>query len=114
MKDMLRKINLYVLSLGLLFLFIIIITFQLPSEDVDLYSLEGCASFMASNYVSLFSLLMIVYCVIAYLRFDNELKGATQIPFTVSKIENIDYEHLTFLATYVVPLISFDLSLIHI
>ena len=26
----------------------------------------------------------------------------------VTKVENINYEHLTFLATYVVPLISFD------
>ena len=108
MNSNFRKINLYVLSLGLLFVFIIIITFQLPGDEVDLGTLAGWASLAASNYVSLFSMAMLVYCAFAYLGFEHELKGATQLPFTVNKIESVDYEHLTFLATYVVPLISFD------
>src|SRR5690606_39860333 len=54
------------------------------------------------------SILGLCYCLFAYTRFDFELKGANEIPFEVRKVENINYEHLTFLATYVVPLISFD------
>jgi hypothetical protein len=50
----------------------------------------------------------LLYCSFAYFRFDFDLKGATEIPFEIRKIEDINYEHLTFLATYVVPLISFD------
>lgn len=33
-----------------------------------------------------------------------------EIPFTITKIENINFEHLTFLTTYIIPLICFDLS----
>lgn len=108
MNSNFRKINLYVLSLGLLFVFIIIITFQPSASLTDLKSFAGWAAMAKSNYISLISLLMLVYCVFAYLAFEHELKGATQIPFTIQEIECVDYEHLTFLATYVVPLISFD------
>lgn len=108
MNDNILKVNLYVLSLGLLFLFIIIITFQLPSTFADLITPDGLLSFGKSNFVSIIALMMIGYCVVAYLWFEHKLKGATQIPFEITKIESVDYEHLTFLATYVVPLISFD------
>jgi hypothetical protein len=30
------------------------------------------------------------------------------LPFRITKIESANYEHLTFLATYIVPLVSFD------
>lgn len=44
----------------------------------------------------------------SYFDFSFKLKDATQIPFKISKIENIDYEHLTFLTTYIVPLVCFN------
>ena len=61
-----------------------------------------------SNPLPAISILGLCYCLFAYIRFDFELKGTNEIPFEVRKVENINYEHLTFLATYVVPLISFD------
>ncbi len=30
------------------------------------------------------------------------------MPFKIAKIENINYEHLTFLTTYIVPLVCFN------
>src|SRR5690606_1250029 len=65
-------------------------------------------SFILQNPIPAISLLLLFYCTFSYLRFDFDLKGATDIPFKIKKIEGINYEHLTFLATYVVPLISFD------
>lgn len=109
MKDVFHKINLYILSLGLLFIFIVIITFKLPTKTAPpLTGFDGWANLFGTNYVTAFSLLMIGYCIFAYLWFRNQLDGATDIPFEVTKIESVEYEHLTFLATYVVPLISFD------
>lgn len=61
-----------------------------------------------SNPLPIASILGLLYCWFAYLRFDFDLKGTTDIPFEITKLEDINYEHLTFLATYVVPLISFD------
>jgi len=44
----------------------------------------------------------------SFLDFSKQLKGATQIPFKITKIEGIDYEHLTFLTTYIIPLVCFN------
>ncbi len=63
---------------------------------------------MAANPIPIISIVLLVYCFYSFKRFDFDLKGATDIPFEIKKIEGINYEHLTFLATYVVPLISFD------
>ncbi|MES9971421.1 MAG: anti-phage protein KwaA [Candidatus Thiodiazotropha sp.] len=108
MNNIRRKIDLYILSLGLLFVFFIIITAELPSSSFAANEISSWTAFIADNSITFISLALLLYCVYAYKRFDFELKGAAEIPFKIKKIEGINYEHLTFLATYVVPLISFD------
>ena len=108
MSHIRRKADLYILSLALLFLFFIILTAKLP--DVPLLVGER-ATWLAlgeANPIPIISLVLLLYCFYAYKKFDFDLKGATDIPFEIKKVEGINYEHLTFLATYVVPLISFD------
>lgn len=108
MTNVRRKIDLYILSLGLLFIFFFIIAVEPPAS---LFSFKGVASWKElamKNPLPVISILGLLYCLLAYKRFDFDLKGANEIPFEVKKLENINYEHLTFLATYVVPLISFD------
>lgn len=108
MNSIFHKINLYVLSLGLLFLFIVIITFVPSIAFSDLGTLDGWSELAKTNYVSLIAVGGMVYCCLAYVLFRHQLNGATELPFEVTQIESVEYEHLTFLATYVVPLISFD------
>lgn len=108
MNNIRRKIDLYILSLGLLFVFFIIITAELPGSAFVANEISNWIAFIAENPITFISLTLLLYSIYAYKRFDFELKGATEIPFEIKKIEGINYEHLTFLATYVVPLISFD------
>lgn len=108
MSGIRRKIDLYILSLGLLFVFFFIITVQAPTSPFDTKSFDAWWGLVATNPLPTISLLAVSYCWYAYRRFSYELKGATSIPFEITRIEDINYEHLTFLATYVVPLISFD------
>ncbi len=108
MKSIRRKIDLYILSLGLLFVFFIIISAVPPRGSFNYSELEPWTTLAINNFLPIVSILALGYCFFAYGRFDFELKGATDIPFEITKIEDINYEHLTFLATYVVPLISFD------
>lgn len=103
-----RKIDLYILSLGLLFIFFIIITFKAPESPFLIKEWESWKVLLGQNPIPIISLTFLLYCFVSYRRFDFDLKGATDIPFEIKKIEGINYEHLTFLATYVVPLISFD------
>lgn len=108
MNQIRRKIDLYLLSLALLFIFLIIITADIPSCFKGGCSLVATLQQLADHFVFFISLLLLIYCFFAYHRFKFDLQGATDIPFEITKISGIHYEHLTFLATYVVPLISFD------
>lgn len=108
MTSLRRKLDLYILSLGLLFLFFVIITINIPLCFGDGCYFVGLNNLIAENIVAVISLFFLLYCVYAYKSFDFALKGSLEIPFEIRKIQGINYEHLTFLATYVVPLISFD------
>lgn len=110
MTDTRRKIDLYILSLGLLFVFILIMTVQIPEGVIDLCHFSSWWRFLSFNTFPTIIFLCLCYAVFAFFRFDFDLKGATDIPFEVTKVEGINYEHLTFLATYVIPLISFEFS----
>ena len=108
MSDTRRKVDLYILSLGLLFVFFIIITVKFPSEAFSVKDIDTWKTLLMGNLIPVISILFLTYCFYAYKKFNFDLKGATDIPFEIKKIESLKYEHLTFLATYVVPLISFD------
>lgn len=108
MNNVCRKVDLYILSLSLLFIFFVIVTFQFPEKSFSIHDCNGWLKLLQNNVIPIISLLILVYSYFAYLRFNYDLKGATDIPFEIVQIEDINYEHLTFLATYVVPLISFD------
>jgi len=108
MSNTRRKIDLYLLSLGLLFLFFIIINVDIPLCFGESCSFIGWKKLLTSNAISAISMILLGYCIFAYKKFDFDLKGATDLPFEIQKIESVNFEHLTFLATYVVPLISFD------
>lgn len=107
---MTRKVGLYILSLWLLFFFVIIVTIQFPISFSESAEFIGFNKLLTSNYLSFISLFFLVVGIIVYLKFMFDLKGTTHIPFTIVKIESVNYEHLTFLATYIIPLICFNLS----
>jgi len=108
MKNLRRKIDLYILSLGLLFVFFIIIAAKFPSFPFAYKEPSSWKALALENPLPLISLGLLFYCFFAYRRFDFDLNGASDIPFEIKSLQNINFEHLTFLATYVVPLISFD------
>lgn len=110
MTDTRRKIDLYVLSLGVLFVFILIMTIKFPEGIIDFKHASSWSRFFEFNIFPTIVFMCLCYAIFAYFRFDFDLKGATDIPFEVTKVEGINYEHLTFLATYVIPLISFEFS----
>jgi len=105
---MYRKIGLFILSLWLLFILVIIITIEVPlcfsgnCEFIGLWPLIG------SNIIPLICILLLFIGLISFLDFKNKLRDASQMPFVIEKKESIDYEHLTFLTTYIIPLVCFN------
>ncbi|MFP0526001.1 anti-phage protein KwaA [Acinetobacter baumannii] len=98
---------LYLLSLWLLFIFVFFITLKMP-VCVSNCDYVGIRQFVFSNIVPLFCLILLILGVVGYFLFDFKVKGSHELPFTISDVESINYEHLTFLATYIIPLISID------
>lgn len=104
------KVQLYVVSLWLLFVLIFIITVDVPFCFAPECRFIGIVKLLRLNVIPIVSCLLLLLGLLFYWRFKYKLAGSKEIPFTVTKLENINFEHLTFLATYIIPLICFDLS----
>ncbi|MCD8181804.1 MAG: hypothetical protein LUE99_00520 [Bacteroides sp.] len=53
-------------------------------------------------------LLSLAIGMLSYYDFKFILKGTPELAFTITEIKDINYEHLTFLTTYIIPLVCFD------
>jgi hypothetical protein len=105
---MIRKIGLFFLTLWLLFVLIIIITAKVPfcfSKDC---SFVGVTYLLSNNIIPLLCFLALTIGIISYWDFRYQIKGTPELSFKITEIENIDYEHLTFLTTYIIPLVCFQ------
>lgn len=105
---MYRKIGLFFLSLWLFFILTIVITIKIPISFSANSEFIGFAEVLRRNVIPLICLVCLLIGFYSYFDFTYKLKDATQMPFKITKIENIDYEHLTFLTTYIVPLVCFN------
>lgn len=104
------KIKLYILSLA--FLFMLIAANQVPicfREDCHFIGFEK----LLFTYppVILFCFVGIVLSIAFYYNFKYSIvKGAPLPAEKIIEIESLSYENLTFLATYIIPLVCFDLD----
>ncbi|UOQ43393.1 hypothetical protein MUN89_15905 [Halobacillus salinarum] len=105
-----EKIELYIISLWLLFLLIFIVTIDIPLYFKKDWKFIGIVELLKMNILPVSSLFLLILGIIFASRFKYKLSGSNRTPFKIHKIQNINYEHLTFLSTYIVPLIAFDLS----
>lgn len=103
-----KKIGLYVISIALLFLFILILKVDVPICFGEECKFIGVSELVKKNVIPIICLVCLFWAFIEYKKFRFDLQGSTNIPFKIKKIEGVNYEHLTFLATYVIPLISFN------
>jgi len=104
------KIQLYILSLWLLFALLLINKIQIPFCFSNCEFI-GIKELLKLNIIPIISFLFIISGFWFYYRFKFIIvKGAKSLPEQIETIENINWEHLTFLVTYVIPLLSFDLD----
>ena len=80
LSNTLDKIGLYVLSLLVLFVFIIFLTVDVPlclGERCDFVGFSALADIIWKNFSSILSLFGLVAGVYFYFRFENEVKGSS-------------------------------------
>jgi len=105
---MYRKIGLFFVSLWLFFILTIIITVEVPICFSKECEFIGLWVLLSKNVIPAICILCLLIGTYSYFDFSFKLNDATQMPFKIKKIEGIDYEHLTFLTTYIVPLVCFN------
>lgn len=105
---MFRKIGLFFLSLWLLFILIIIITAVVPMCLYSECSFVGWIFLFENNIIPILCILSLVIGTVSYFDFIYSTEGTPELSFKITEIKKIDYEHLTFLTTYIIPLVCFQ------
>ena len=108
MNAKLIKIEIYLLSLTLLFFLLLCKTICFPFDVCNKWTFKG---WDCSLIVSLICIVCLVVCWIVWKRFDKSIVGnCGDIQVKVSAIKNKNYEYLTFLTTYIIPMVCFNTS----
>ncbi len=92
-----EKFELYILSLWFLFLLIIVITIDVPFCYGEDCKFIGLASLLQRNIISVIAFGFLAFGTLYYFRFDYRVAGSKSIAARIVKIEDVNYEHLTFL-----------------
>ena len=110
-KDDLRlKIQFYVLSLWLLFVLIFLLSVNIPISFDKEAEFIGFWPLIQRNWLAIISLAMVFVGIIISFKLKHKFKGAHNPPAEVISIKNENYEYLTFLTTYIIPLICINLE----
>lgn len=104
------KIRFYIMSLWLLFVLIFLLTIDVPIYFGDDAKFIGIIPLLTRNVLPILSLLFASVGLIGVKKTEYEWKGVTNPPYKIKNVRNENYEYLTFLTTYIIPLICIDLG----
>lgn len=102
------KIELYFISLSLLFLLLIIKTIDIPIYIGPRMQFVGFKYLLSNNIFTILFLILFLISLVMRKRFGKNLEGTTLIPCRIFHVKNLNYNYLMFFSTYIIPLICFD------
>ena len=98
------------MSLWLLFVLIFVLTVDIPISFSPDAKFIGFGTLLKRNWLAFSSLLLALSGVLFAVKLRWDWKGVTNPPYEIATIKNEGYEYLTFLTTYIIPLVCIDLS----
>ena len=104
------KIELYFMSLSVLFFFLILKTLDIPIYIGSDMQFVGWKYLLCENIIAIIFICLLIISIIMRKRFQNSLSGNTDISSKILRVKNINYNYLMFFVTYIIPLICFDVS----
>lgn len=108
-KTILLKLSLYMISLWILFFMLIVLKVDVSDIPCEI-NCSNIKRFACKNIFSLICILFILFGVAGYVLFKDLLKNAKQLPIKLKECESVNYENLSFLATYIIPLVCFPMQ----
>lgn len=111
-NNVLFKVQMYIISLWLLFLLIIPITFQYPRNELGKVFLwqDVMWIFCKRNMIPISCCVMLIIGCILLIQLKYRWKGTRDLPIQVQEVESENFEYLTFLTTYIIPLVCINLD----
>jgi hypothetical protein len=107
-KGTFNKVGLYMLSLMLLFVFIIILSAKIPLCYGDSCEFIGFYRLAITNVIPIICFFLIGFSFYFYNRFRSLIRVNNADSVTITSCQSENYESLTFLATYIVPFMGFS------
>lgn len=104
------KVGLYITSLWLFFLLIIVLKINIPICFDENWEFLGIIKLIKLNIISAISLIFFILGMIYCKIFNYQISGTSPTQVRVTKLKNKNYEHITFLTTYIIPFITFDMN----
>lgn len=104
------KIGLYITSLWLLFFLIFVLKVDIFIFCDTTHKFIGFKELLKRNIVPISSLIFLVIGLGYYKSFNYRISGTCYIQTKIKRLRNKNYEHITFLTTYIIPLIAFNLN----
>ena len=99
------KFQFYIISLMILFVLAAIVDLQLFDSKGNFM---GIMEFIYVNMFSITCSVFVLFGLFFLIRNSNALKGTANPCHKITKIDNANYEFLTFITTYIIPLICFN------
>jgi len=105
----LLKLSLYCISLWILMFMLIVLKIDVSALKTEM-NWQAFKEFIMTNNFSVMCLTIILAGLIGYVYFKDSLKNAKRLPVEIIECESANYENLSFLATYVIPLVCFPME----
>ncbi|MGZ4053655.1 MAG: anti-phage protein KwaA [Bacteroidia bacterium] len=104
-----QKFEFYIISL--FFLFFLIFINKVPINFSSQSEFVGFKLLFTSYLLITVCIVFMLFGVLFFLKFKYNFEaGSSLLPIKVTEIENINFESVTFLATYIVPLACIDMD----
>lgn len=103
------KLCLYLISLWILFFMLIVLKLDVSSIPFKM-NVKNIVYFVLSNQISCICFVFIILGGIGYWWFADSLINAKNLPVKILQCESVNYENLSFLATYIIPLVCFPME----
>ncbi|RGM47927.1 hypothetical protein DXC13_09810 [Agathobacter rectalis] len=108
-RIVLLKLSLYCISLWILMFMLIVLKIDVSMID-EKNGLNTLKEFLCANIFSWVCICIILVGLMGYVYFKDYLKNAKRLPVEIEECESVNYENLSFLATYVIPLVCFPME----
>lgn len=109
-EDIGIKFRFYFMSLWLLFVLIFLLTIDIPITFFKDSHFIGVVPILEKNWLAFSSMLLAILGWVVASGEKRKWKGVSNPPYQIKTIKNENYEYLTFLTTYIIPLICIDLT----